>query len=216
MNEEKENSDSKYVILMETNGEELESWYYFIKFENNEKALKYLKDQIEKIEMYIIDDLSTFDIDLEHRVSNETAKEMTKVELNSITFHRKFDGKLQMINIGLKKKDNNVKKIEKINDKIGMGTIDDYIDSEDIDEEDLVTSSDEDDEDLVPLPLIDKSEERVENIEDSVRKDIVNDENEDEDEDEDKDKDKDKDKVITTEESKDKRRRKKKKKKKKR
>ena len=55
-----------YAILMETNGGECESWYYFIKYDGNEKELKYLKKQIDKIDMFIIDELSTFDIDLKH------------------------------------------------------------------------------------------------------------------------------------------------------
>ena len=92
-------SELKYAVLMETNGEEHESWYYFLKFNGNESKLKYLSKQIEQIEMYIIDEMSTFDLDLENLVSEQTAKEMTKVELNSVTFHRKFDGQLQHVNL---------------------------------------------------------------------------------------------------------------------
>jgi len=152
-----------YATLMETNGEECESWYYFVSYASNREALEYLKAQIDEIEMYILDDLSTFDIELEHLISAESAKQMTKLELNSVMFHRKFDGKLEHINIGLKKKDSNEKRIERINQALGMGSIEDYIGEEDIDSEDLASDSDDeeglvesdhsDDEDLIPLPL---------------------------------------------------------------
>ena len=151
-----------YATLMETNGEECESWYYFVQYAPNREALEYLKAQIDEIEMYVVDDLSTFDIELEHLISAESAKQMTKLELNSVMFHRKFDGKLEHINIGLKKKDSNEKRIERINQALGMGSIEDYIGEEDIDSEDLASDSDEeglvesdhsDDEDLIPLPL---------------------------------------------------------------
>ena len=32
--------DGKYAILMETSGEEFESWYYFIRIDGNEENLK--------------------------------------------------------------------------------------------------------------------------------------------------------------------------------
>ena len=49
-----ENSEtSRYVIMCETSGEEMEQWYNFIRVDGNEKALKYLNDQLTKIEMYI-------------------------------------------------------------------------------------------------------------------------------------------------------------------
>ena len=40
----------KYAALMETNGKECESWYYFIRVEGNEDALKHLQDQLTKVE----------------------------------------------------------------------------------------------------------------------------------------------------------------------
>jgi len=74
--------DGKYVILMETNGEECESWYYFIRLNGNEENLKYLNKQLEQVDWVILDGLSTFDRDLEHPVSAQTAIEMCKVDLN--------------------------------------------------------------------------------------------------------------------------------------
>ena len=89
-----------YVTLMETSGKECESWYYFIRKEGNEEALQHLHEQLEKVNWYILDDYSTFDLDMEHVVSAQTAKQLTKLELNSYTFHRKFDGKLLKIDLG--------------------------------------------------------------------------------------------------------------------
>jgi hypothetical protein len=142
---------------METNAEECESWYYFVKYNGNEKKLHHLGEQIDQIEMYLIDDLSTFDIELEHLVSEQTAKQMTKLEINSVSFHRKFDGVLKTVNLGLKRKDSNEKRIERINDILGMGSIDEFIDEEDIDKEDRISDASEsehsDDEDLIPMPM---------------------------------------------------------------
>lgn len=138
-----QSSENKYAVLMETNGKEFESWLYFIKYNGNEKALEKLQKELERVEFYILDDLSTFDLDLEHLVSEQTAKEMTKVELNSVMFHRKFDGTLEDIDFGFKKADNNDKRIVRVFKKIGIGMIADYIDDEDIDEEDLSSCSDD-------------------------------------------------------------------------
>ena len=135
-----------YVILMETNDRECESWYYFIRKEGNEDALKHLEEQLNKVQWSMEDDLSIFDIDLEHTVSAKTAKEMSKVELNSFSFHRKFDGKLKTIDLGFKKKDKNKRMMEKAFDILGYGQIEDYIDDEDIDAEDLVTDNDSESE----------------------------------------------------------------------
>lgn len=136
------NMKGKYATLMEMNDSEIECWYYFIKYEGNEEALKHLQQQLESIEWYMMEDSSTFDLDLEHLVSAQTAKEMTKLELNSYQWHRKFDGKLKQINFKFKKRDNTEKKMCKVCDYLACGQIEEYIDDEDIDSEDL-TSSDE-------------------------------------------------------------------------
>jgi hypothetical protein len=130
-----------YAVLMETSGEEMESWYYFIRVEGNEENLKNFQAQLEDVEWYVLDDNSTFDLDLEHYVSAQTAKEMTNVELNHCSFHRKFDGKLQKIDFGFAKKDKNKKKIRKVNDVLGYGLIEEFIDDEDINPEDLLDGS---------------------------------------------------------------------------
>ncbi len=136
-------TDGKYVTLMETSGEENESWIYFIRLDGNEENIKHLQSQLEQVEWYIIDDLSTFDLDIEHPVSAQTAKEMSKVDLNHTSFHRKFDGVLQKIDLGYTKKDGNDTKICKTFDILGYGQIENFIDDEDLDEEDLASEDDE-------------------------------------------------------------------------
>lgn len=148
--ESSHNMTGKYATLMETNGEECESWYYFIRYEGNEDNLKFLQEQLESIDWFIEDDMSTFDIDLTHLVSAQTAKEMTKVELNSVSFHRKFDGKLKRIKFKLKK--GNSEKVTIVNmgrvfDKLGYGSIDEFVSDEDLDAEDLATDTEETEED---------------------------------------------------------------------
>ena len=139
----------KYVILMETNDEEYEQWYYFIKVDGNEDNLNYLHKQLEKIEWELMEDLSTFELDMDYFVSAQTAKEMSKVSLNYYSDHRKFDGKLQKIDFDFKKKDGNETKICKVFDTLGHGKIEDYISDEDIDEEDLVSCSTSTDDDSI-------------------------------------------------------------------
>jgi hypothetical protein len=115
---------------METNGKHHESWYTFIKYEGNEEALRHLQEQFEKIEFYILDDLSVFDLELEHLVSEETAREMINLVVNSVMYHRKFDGQLQKIDLGLSRKDSNNRKLIKTFNVLGVGGIDQFIDKE--------------------------------------------------------------------------------------
>lgn len=136
--------DDLYAILQETSGEECESWYYFLKYKGNEEALEHLNKQLESVEWYIIDDLSTFDLEIKNLVHEQTAKEMCNVDLNHYSFHRKFDGKLKKINLGFKDHYNNEKKMTKAFDVLGYGQIEDYIDKEDVDPTLLVTRSESD------------------------------------------------------------------------
>lgn len=129
-----ENTTSSYVVLAECNGKHYETWYNFIKYEGNEEALNNLKAQLEKVEFYIIDDLSTFDLDLDNKVSSETAKQMTKIDVNSVMAHRKFDGVLKTVDLGFRSKYSNDKKIVKTFDKLGIGMISNFVDGEDFDE----------------------------------------------------------------------------------
>jgi hypothetical protein len=152
----------EYAALMETNGGECESWFYFIKREGNESALAHLQEQLEKVEWFILDDLSTFDLDLEHFVSAKTAKEMTKLELNAYAFHRKFDGTLKRINFKFKSKDlkSNERMMGKVFDLLGYGQIEDYISDEDLDPEDLVTDNSSSSDNCTEDESSDSEEER--------------------------------------------------------
>ena len=120
----------RYVILMETNGEESESWYNFIRYEGNEDALQQLKRQLEKVEFYVIDDMSTFDLEMDNLVNEDTARQMCMVDLNAFMFHRKFNGKLEKIDFGFSRKDDNEDRIGKVHDKLGFGDIDKFVDGE--------------------------------------------------------------------------------------
>lgn len=131
------NSEVKYAILQETNGGENETWINFIKYNGNEEALEHLAKQLSTVEFYILDDLSTFDLETDYLVSELTAKEMTKVDLNHYSFHRKFDGVLKKIDLKLKDKQSNDRKLKNIFKVLGYGRIDEHIDQEDIDPEDL-------------------------------------------------------------------------------
>lgn len=168
--DKKDNEDKKeeytYATLMETSGQECESWYTFIRYQGNEENLKKLGQDLESVDWYILDDLSTFDLDLEHLVSAQTAKQMTKIEVNSYSYHRKFDGHMDHVKLRLKEKDRNEKKMVKIFDKLGYGQIEDYLDleKEDIDEEDLTSNSDSDsDNDSVSSSESDTKEKPVKN-----------------------------------------------------
>ena len=147
---------------MESNEHEVESWYYFLKFQGNEKALAYLNQQLEKIDMVFEDDLNTFILETENLVSEQTAREMCKVDLNHVTFHRKFDGQLEMIHLNLKKRDSNIKMLKKLNKKLMNQGIENYIDGEDEIASDNLACSSSDDESnsddlLVPPPSSPKS-----------------------------------------------------------
>ena len=181
--------DGKYAILMETSPEEYESWYYFIRVEGNEDNLNDLKKFIESIEWSIVENCNVFDIELDHLISATTAKELTKVDLNHTSFHRKFDGVLKKIDFKFKKKDGNEDKMWKIFDVLGYGQIENFIDDEDLDEEDLATDNGEDEDE-------DDDDEDEEESEDEDDEDDNGEDSDDEDEDKDVDKDEDKKKVV--------------------
>ena len=163
-------TDGKYVTLMETSGEENESWIFFIRLDGNEENIKHLQSQLEQVEWYIIDDLSTFDFDVEHPVSAQTAKEMTKVDLNHTSFHRKFDGVLQKIDLGFTKKDGNDTKICKTFDILGYGQIETFIDDEDLDEEDLASDDGSSDASSYSSESDEVEESKVEEIVEEIKK----------------------------------------------
>lgn len=123
----------RFVVLQETTPE-FESWYHFLLFNGNEQELKHLNTQLESVK-WTVDDNHTFDLELDVPVSEQTAKEMIALDLNRGSFHRKFNGKLQSIDFGLKPTDSNRKRIKKVNKLLQNGGIEDYIGDEEIDPE---------------------------------------------------------------------------------
>lgn len=136
-----------YAVLQEANDEESESWLYFIRYQGNEDTLQHLNKQLNQVRWRMEDGMSTFDLELDHLVCEKTAKEMTKIDLNHYSFHRKFDGQLKKIDLGFKETDKNSKKISRAMKVLGYGDIEKFIDKEDIDPEDLATHSEEESED---------------------------------------------------------------------
>lgn len=128
--------EGSYAILQEMNERKCQTMLTFIRTEGNMKALQTLQDQLEPIEWELMQNSSTFDLELDYLVSANTAKEMSKVDLNPI-FHRKFDGTLKRIDFGFRRTDKNRKKIGKVFDLLGNSGIEEFISDEDIDPEDL-------------------------------------------------------------------------------
>lgn len=126
-----------YSVLMETNEKECESWYYFIRNEGNEENLKDLKKQLDSIkEVYAMEDMSIFYLETRTSVSAQTAKEMSLLDINEYSYHRKFDGKLQFVDLEFSSRDSDETKMCKTCDRLGYGKIEDYIDNEDVDTDD--------------------------------------------------------------------------------
>lgn len=130
------NMTGKYAILQEINDRKCQTMLSFIRADDNMEALAFLQQQLEPIKWELMENGSTFDLEMEYLVSAQTAKEMSKVDLNPI-FHRKFDGKLQLIDFGFREKDKNSRKIDKVFDLLGNSGIEEFISDEDIDPEDL-------------------------------------------------------------------------------
>lgn len=124
--------ETEYVVLVETSGEECESWYYFISCKDNMDNLKYLQEQFDQIDWNDDDRIHMYNLDLTNMVSEKTAKEMVKLDLTLFSHHRKFDGKVSKIDFEFLKIDSNSDKLYKVFDKLAYGTIDSYISDEDV------------------------------------------------------------------------------------
>lgn len=120
-----------YVVFQEVNESETESWQYFIRWEGNEDEIQHLHKIIQSIDWIPIEECSIFYSNIENRVSEQTAKEMSRLDFGSKWRNRKFDGKLERINFGFKKRDRTIEKMHKIFDHIGYGQIEDYVGDED-------------------------------------------------------------------------------------
>lgn len=145
-NEPSHNMEGMYAVLAETNNQYRETWYYFIRYDTNVEALEQLYAQLASIEWVYLESYSTFALDLEHLVSAQTAKELTKLCINEGSYHRKFDGTLEFINFGFRKRDNNIVRLINVCDTIGFGNIENFIDKEDFDPEDFEEEEESEDE----------------------------------------------------------------------
>ena len=137
-------SEYTYATLQETNIEEHESWLTFIRYQGNEENLKHLREQLELVDWHCEEEdgmESAFDLDTDFLVCEKTAKEVTRLDLNSYMPHKKFDGVLKTVDLSLKEltDDMTKKKKERINDKniktindiLAYGQIEDFLDDED-------------------------------------------------------------------------------------
>ena len=145
-NEPSHNMEGMYAVLAETNNQYRETWYYFIRYDTNVEALEQLYSQLASIEWVYLESYSTFALDLEHLVSPTTAKELTKLCVNEGSYHRKFDGTLEFINFGFRKRDTNIVRLINVCDTIGFGNIENFIDKEDFDPEDFADEEGESEE----------------------------------------------------------------------
>lgn len=121
----------KYAVLTEVHGGLDHTFYYFLRYNGNEKQLQFLQEQLEKVEeMCIYDDDSMYFLDLENLVSETTAKEMCLIDTGDY-YHRKFDGEMKMIDFRFSKRDDDEDKLNKINDLLYEGLISEFISKED-------------------------------------------------------------------------------------
>ena len=141
-------SENRYVVLCESNDDEMEQWYYFIKLNGNEEALQHLQKQLDSVDMVLEEGMSTFDLDLEHTFSEQTANEMIRLEVNT-HFHRKFNGTLKMIDLKLKSKHSDMRKLKKCTEALGgWSGIEDYVSDEElVSGAEYMTESDSDESD---------------------------------------------------------------------
>ena len=118
-------SSKKYAVFIETSEEKREMWYYFIKYDGNEANLNHLYKQLESIHWVLLPGLSSFQLHLDHLVSEETAFQMCQLK-NQFLSHKKLDGKLKKIYFDFEDHDGNVTKMGKVYDVLKFGRLSDY------------------------------------------------------------------------------------------
>lgn len=121
----------KYAILQEVDLDKSESWMYFILHNGNEEALAHLEKQLDSVN-WEDSESGIFEMESKYLVSEQTAKDMIRVDLNPTSFHRKFDGTLQKIDFGFVPHMKNEKRIKKVCRKLEGGQIEDYLDQEEL------------------------------------------------------------------------------------
>ena len=90
----------KFAVLSEKNGKEGETFYHFIRYDNNEKVLNDLHDQLKKFTMDICGDNSIFTLDIENLVDESTVDQFLKIDtINSYMNGTKIEGILNFIDL---------------------------------------------------------------------------------------------------------------------
>lgn len=118
-------SSKKYAVFIETSEEKRGMWYYFIKYDGNEANLNHLYKQLESIHWTLLPGLCSFQLHIDHLVSEETAFQMCQLK-NQFLSHKKLDGKLKKIYFDFDEHDGNVTKMGKVYDVLKFGRISDY------------------------------------------------------------------------------------------
>jgi len=135
MDNDKQSLENRYIVLVETDEDSCEAWYSFLKCNGNDVNIDFLSKQLKTVDpSTLVEGLTVFDIDVKNTVSENTAKEMCLLEINSNTFHRKFDGKLERVDFFLTDDDDDEDRVVKIHELIGYGNISNFISDEDIPE----------------------------------------------------------------------------------
>jgi hypothetical protein len=137
-------NETKYAIFQEIDDDENTTVLTFIKYNGNEENLNHLKSCIEKVKWINYDGYSRFTLDLDYLVSQNTAKEMKNIETYEHCSFRKFDGNLKKIDFNFQQTDRNIAKHRKVNKLLGGGRIEEYIDNEDLRDNEVEESSGED------------------------------------------------------------------------
>ena len=73
----------KYAVLVEVDHKEEESYYCFLQYEGNENELKKLMCAMDNVCFENLGDVSSYSLDIENLVSEQTAKEIQKLDVTN-------------------------------------------------------------------------------------------------------------------------------------
>jgi hypothetical protein len=134
--EEKTNSrpeDASYAVFAETNADDMETWLTFISKSGNEDHLNHLAKQFNEIDWGEAPEYTgMFALDT-RGVSWSTARDMMMINLNTRYDPNKFDGPMQRVDFGFKRRDTDETKAVKVYEIIGGAHICDFLGTEDLD-----------------------------------------------------------------------------------
>lgn len=117
-----------YYVLVETSDEYLETAMYFIKKKGNENNMKHLCKQLDYIHTWEpIKNCSIFMHDYKNAVSETTAREMSRLQINAQLPYIIFDGILDKIDLEIEQEWSIVEQIRHVTEMLGSGKISRYI-----------------------------------------------------------------------------------------